>query len=316
MLKKKIALIGSGNIGSTLALLCAQKNMGDIIMFDVFQGVARGKSLDLNQTLNFINNGTKIIGTSDYKDIADADVCLVTAGFPRKPGMSRDDLLLKNLEVIKSVAQGIKTYAPNAFVIIVTNPLDVMVYAFLKLSGFNANKVIGMAGVLDSARFKTFLSWELGISSNDIHAFVLGGHGDEMVPLKRFTTVGGISLVELISMGLLDEDKLDKIINRTRRGGGEIVNLLGNGSAYYAPAFSAITMANSFLNNEKRLLACACFLQGEYNVNGLFIGVPAIIGINGVEKILELKLLKDERQKFHQSILSVQNVVNTVDKLI
>ncbi len=316
MSNKKIALIGGGQIGGTLALLALQKNLGDIVLFDIFEGTAKGKALDLNQMSSLMGSNCQLAGTNEYKDIAGADVCIVTAGFPRKPGMSRDDLLQKNLAVVKQVAAGVKEHAPNAFVIMVTNPLDVMVYAFSKLSGFVKNKVAGMAGVLDSARFRTFLAWELGISHDDVHAFVLGGHGDDMVPMPRFSSAGGIPLPNLIEMGMLSQEKLDAIIERTRKGGGEIVKLLGNGSAFYLPALSAIEMAQSYLLNQKRLLPCTCMLEGEYGINGLFVGVPAIIGKNGIEKMVELQLSNSEQNAFKNSVSSVQKVVDELNQML
>lgn len=316
MTTRKIALIGAGQIGGTLALLASQRHLGDVTLFDVFEGTAKGKALDLSQMASLYRSDCKLRGTNNYADIANADVCIVTAGFPRKPGMSRDDLLQKNLDVIKQVAHGIKTYAPNAFCIIVTNPLDVMVYAFYKASGLAPRKIIGMAGILDSARFRTFLAEELEVSRQDISAMVLGGHGDDMVPLPRFSTVGGVPLTELVSMGLLKQDRLDAIITRTRKGGGEIVELLGNGSAFYAPALSAIEMAESYLLNQRRVLPCASLLNGEYGVEGLFVGVPVIIGQNGVEKILELPLTAQEKAAFANSKNSVEKVVNEVKTLL
>src|SRR5687768_6544338 len=309
MARKKIAMIGAGQIGGTLALLASQKNLGDVVMFDVFGGTAKGKALDLNQLSVLGHSDMQLSGTDSYADIAGADVCIVTAGFPRKPGMSRDELLGKNLEVIHQVADGIKQYAPKAFVIVITNPLDVMVYALWKRCGLPQSMVIGMAGVLDSARFRTFLSWEMGISRDDVHAFVLGGHGDDMVPLPRFSTVGGIPLTELVEMGMLKKEKLDAIIDRTRKGGGEIVALLGNGSAFYAPALSAIEMAESYLHDKKRMLPCAVRLDGQYGVKDLFIGVPVVIGAGGVEKIVEVRLNGDEKAAFAKSIESVEKVV-------
>jgi malate dehydrogenase len=309
MARKKLAMIGAGQIGGTLALLAAQRNLGDVVLFDVFGGTAKGKALDLNQLSALGHSDMQLSGTDQYADIAGADVCIVTAGFPRKPGMSRDDLLSKNLEVIHQVADGIKQYAPNAFVIVITNPLDVMVHALWKRSGLKQSMVAGMAGVLDSARFRTFLSWELGISRDDVHAFVLGGHGDDMVPLPRFSTAGGVPLTELVEMGMLSAEKLNAIIERTRKGGGEIVALLGNGSAFYAPALSAIEMAESFLHDKKRMLPCAVRLEGQYGVQDLFIGVPVIIGAGGVEKIIEVRLNADEKAAFSRSIESVQKVV-------
>lgn len=316
MPKKKIALIGAGQIGGTLALLCGQRKLGDVVLFDVFSGTAKGKSLDLSQMASLSHSDYSLIGTSDYKDIADADVCIITAGFPRKPGMSRDDLLQKNLAVIKEVALGVKTYAKNAFCIVVTNPLDVMVYAFYKMSQLLATQVVGMAGILDSARFRTFLAAELQVSRQDVSAMVLGGHGDDMVPLPRFSTVGGVPLTELVTMGMLDQKRLDAIIDRTRKGGGEIVELLGNGSAFYAPAYSAIEMAESYLFDQKRVLPCASLLQGQYGVNGLFVGVPVVIGSKGVERVMELKLTNEEKASFERSKNSVANVVEELKTLL
>jgi len=314
MSNKKIALIGSGQIGGTLALLSAQRNIGEIVLFDVFENVAKGKALDLNQMSSLYQSDCQLVGTNNYSDIKDADVCIITAGFPRKPGMSREDLLDKNFNVINQVAEGVKKYAPNAFVILVTNPLDIMVYSFYKKSGIDAKKIVGMAGVLDSARFKTFLSWELGISRKDITTMVLGGHGDDMVPLTNYSTVSGISLETLIDMNILSRNTLNEIIERTRKGGGEIVKLLGNGSAFYAPALSAIQMAESYLYDQKRLIPCAAFLNGEYGVKKLFIGVPTVIGKSGVEKILELPLSNTEQIALSKSINSVKKCVDEVNK--
>jgi malate dehydrogenase len=315
MTRKKIAMIGAGQIGGTLALLAAQKNLGDVVLFDVFGGAAKGKALDLNQMAVLSGSDMQLSGTDDYKDIAGADVCIVTAGFPRKPGMSRDDLLAKNLEVMNQVADGIKTHAPNSFVVVITNSLDAMVYALHKRTGFPAHRVVGMAGVLDSARFRAFLSWELGISREDVQAFVLGGHGDDMVPLPRFSTVGGIPLPELVAMGLLKQERLDAIIDRTRKGGGEIVALLGNGSAFYAPALSAIDMAESYLHDKKRMLPAAALLKGQYGVEGLFIGVPVIIGAGGVEKVIEVRLNADEKAGFDKSVASVRTLISEIEKM-
>lgn len=313
---KKIALIGSGQIGGTLAMLSCQKNLGEVVLFDVFLGTAQGKALDISQMGSLLGSDTKLKGSNDYKDIADADISIITAGFPRKPGMSREELLQKNLNVIKEIAAGVKKYAPNTFAIIVTNPLDSMVYAFYRLSGLDHRKVVGMAGILDSARFRSFLSIELNISKKDIYALVLGGHGDDMVPMTRFSTASGIPLTELIQMGLLKKERLDEIIDRTRKGGGEIVNLLGNGSAFYTPALSAIAMAESYLFDQKRLLPCASFLTGLYGVDGLFMGVPSIIGSNGIEKIIELKLNAEEKDMFERSKKSVEKTVSEVKSLI
>jgi malate dehydrogenase len=316
MRTKKIALIGAGQIGGTLALLASQRNLGNVVLFDVFEGVAKGKALDLCQMASLHHSEVKIKGSNSYEEISDADLCIVTAGFPRKPGMSRDDLLKANLDVIKQVSAGIKKYAKNAFVIVVTNPLDVIVYAFHKLSGFAHNKVIGMAGILDSARFRSFLAEELNVSRQDIHAMVLGGHGDDMVPLPRFSSVSGISVSDLVSMGMLKRERLDAIIDRTRKGGGEIVNLLGNGSAFYAPALSAIEMAESYLFDQKRVLPCASLLNGHYGINNLFVGVPVVIGAEGVERVIELKLNDEEKKAFANSRLSVERVVAEVNALL
>ncbi len=316
MTTKKIALIGAGQIGGTLALLANLKKLGDVVLFDVFGGTARGKALDLSQMASLSHSDGKLLGTDNYADIKDADVCIITAGFPRKPGMSRDDLLQKNLEVIKQVSLGVKTYAKDAFCIMVTNPLDVMVYAFYKLTGLAPNKIVGMAGILDSARFCTFIAEELKVSRNDVQAMVLGGHGDDMVPLPRFSTVAGIPLTELVDMGVLKQDRLDAIIERTRKGGGEIVELLGNGSAFYAPAYSAIEMAESYLHNQRRMLPCATYLSGPYGVDGLFVGVPIVIGSNGIEKIIELKLSEKEQVAFLKSTNSVAKVVEELKGLI
>jgi malate dehydrogenase len=307
-------LIGAGQIGGTLALLCTQRGLGDIVLFDVFGKTAQGKALDLNQASTLLSSDYQLLGTDKYSDIKDADVCIVTAGFPRKPGMSRDDLLEKNLNVITQVADGIKTYAPNAFVVLITNPLDIMVYAFYKCSQLKKNKIVGMAGVLDSTRFRTFLSWELGISREDITTMVLGGHGDDMVPLTKYSTVNGISLDTLVDINMLSRQKLNQIIERTRKGGGEIVGLLGTGSAFYSPALSAIKMIESFLSDKKRLMPCAALLSGEYGVNNLFLGVPIIIGKDGVEKVVELPLSQNEKKEFDKSVQSVQKCVNEVNE--
>lgn len=314
MKKTKIALIGAGQIGGTLALLSTQRQLGDIVMFDVFKSTAQGKALDLNQFSTLYKSDCQLVGTDQYSDIQDADVCIITAGFPRKPGMSRDDLLAKNLNVINQVANGIKKYAPNAFVILVTNPLDVMVYSFYKTSGMKHTQIVGMAGVLDSARFRTFLAWELKVSREDVTAMVLGGHGDDMVPLTNFSTVNGISLETLVKINMLSQKHLDSMIERTRKGGGEIVKLLGNGSAFYSPAESAIQMAESYLYDKKRLMPCAALLNGEYGVHDLFVGVPAIIGSNGIERIVELPLSNIEKEALQHSVNSVQKCVNEVNK--
>jgi len=314
--RNKIALIGAGNIGGTLAHLAGLKNLGDIVLFDVNAGTAAGKALDIEQSSTIEGYDTKFTGGADYSSIADADVVIVTAGIPRKPGMSRDDLLATNTAIIKTVGENIAKYAPNAFVIVVTNPLDVMVYVMQKCSGLPKNKVVGMAGVLDSARMSLFLAQEFQVSVENITAFVLGGHGDTMVPLIRYSTVAGIPLPDLIEMGLTSKDRIDAIMQRTRDGGGEIVKLLGNGSAFYAPATSAIAMAESYLFNKRKIMPMAVCLNGEYGVKDLYIGVPAIIGSNGVEKVIELKLNPEEKAMFDSSVAAVRKLLSeTVQNL-
>ena len=303
--RRKIALIGGGNIGGTLAHLIALKELGDVVILDRTEGTAKGKALDIEQSSPIDGADFRFSGTSDYKDIEGADVVIITAGIPRKPGMSRDDLIATNFEVIKGVAENIKKYAPNSFVIVVTNPLDVMVQAFQKVSGFPPNKVVGMAGVLDSARFKFFLSEKLNVSVEDITTFVLGGHGDTMVPLIRYTSVSGIPISEIVKMGWLSQAELDQIVTRTKNGGAEIVQLLQNGSAYYAPASSAIEMAESYLKNKRKILPCAAHLNGEYGIKDLYVGVPVIIGANGVEKVIEISLDASEKKMFESSVNSV-----------
>ncbi len=306
MARKKIALIGAGQIGGTMALLCGQRSLGDVVAVDIMEGVARGKSLDLQQTRGILKFDVDVVGggTTDYSVIRDADVCIVTAGVPRKPGMSRDDLLKVNLEAISKVAQGIKQHAPNAFVIVVTNPLDSMVYAMYKITGFPKNRVVGMAGVLDTARFQYFVGEAAGVSPQDVQAVVLGGHGDDMVPLLRYSSIGGVPISKFI-----EKPKLDAIVERTRKGGGEIVALLGTGSAFYAPAASAVTMAESYLRDQKRVLPCSAYLDGQYGIKGLFVGVPVVIGAGGVEKVLELELNGDEKAMLAKSIESVKKSV-------
>jgi malate dehydrogenase len=307
--RRKIALIGGGNIGGTLAHLCGTKELGDIVILDRGGSVAAGKALDLVQSSTIEGYDAKISGTSDYKEIKGADVVIVTAGVPRKPGMSRDDLLAINKEVMEVVGAGIKKYCPDAFVIVVTNPLDVMVYALQKASGLPPHKVVGMAGVLDSARFKLFLAEELNVSVEDISTFVLGGHGDTMVPLIGYTTVGGVPLTDIIKMKWTTKAKIDQIVDRTRNGGGEIVQLLQNGSAYYAPATAACEMAVSYLKDKKRILPCAAYLKGEYGVKNMYVGVPVIIGAGGVEKIVEVDLNKQEQEMFKASVNAVKELV-------
>jgi malate dehydrogenase len=306
MSRKKIALIGAGQIGGTMALLCGQRNLGDVVLVDIMEGVARGKALDLQQNRGVLKFDVNVAGggTTDYSIIKDSDVCIVTAGVPRKPGMSRDDLLKVNLEAITKVAQGIRQYAPSSFVIVVTNPLDSMVYAMYKVTGFPKNRVVGMAGVLDTARFQYFVGDAAGVSPQDVCAMVLGGHGDDMVPLLRYSSVAGIPLTKF-----MDQAKLDAIVDRTRKGGGEIVALLGTGSAFYAPAASAVTMAESYLRDQKRVLACSALLEGQFGVSGLFLGVPAVIGAGGVERVIEIDLNDAEKAMLAKSVQSVKKSV-------
>ena len=309
MARAKIALVGAGMIGGTLAHIAAREGLGDVILFDIVDGVPQGKALDLNEATPVFGADSLLKGTSDYADLAGADVCIVTAGVPRKAGMSRDDLLGINLKVMKAVGEGIKTHAPNAFVICITNPLDAMVWALREFSGLPHHKVVGMAGVLDSARFRFFLAEALGVSVRDIHAWTLGGHGDDMVPMVRHSTVGGLPLPELVRQGLLSQDALDAIVKRTRGGGGEIVALLKTGSAFYAPAESAIAMATSYLKDEKRVLPCAAHLTGQYGVSGLYVGVPTVIGAGGAERVLEFPLDNAEKAMFAKSVEAVQGLI-------
>lgn len=310
--RNKIALVGAGNIGGTLAHLAGLKNLGDIVILDLKAGTSQGKALDIEQSSVIEDFDAKLVGTDSYADIAGSDVVIVTAGIARKPGMSRDDLVATNTKVIQSVAAGIKEYAPNAFVIVITNPLDAMVYVMQKATGLPANKVVGMAGVLDSARMSLFLAREFNVSVEDINACVLGGHGDTMVPLIRYSSVAGIPIPDLIKMGWTTQEKIDQIVQRTRDGGAEIVKLLGNGSAFYAPAASAILMAESYLFDKRRILPVAAQLNGEYGVNDLYIGVPAIIGQNGVEKIVEIELNAAEKAEFDHSVNAVKTLVESI----
>jgi malate dehydrogenase len=309
MARKKIALIGGGMIGGTLAHLAALRELGDIVVFDIAEGLPQGKTLDLSQAGPVEGFDAKLTGTNSYEGIAGADVCIVTAGVPRKPGMSRDDLVGINLKVMKSVGEGLKAHAPNAFVICITNPLDVMVWALQKFSGLPTNKLIGMAGVLDSARFQHFLADEFKVSVKDVNAFVMGGHGDTMVPLIRYSTVAGIPVPDLIKMGWSTQEKIDKIVQRTRDGGAEIVNLLKTGSAYYAPASSAIAMAESYLKDYKRVLPCAAYLDGQYGVTGTYVGVPVVIGEKGVERIVEVPLNAEDKAGFQKSVDAVHGLM-------
>ena len=307
--RKKIALIGSGMIGGTLAHLAAKKEMGDIVLFDIAEGMPQGKALDLSQCGPVEGFDAKIIGTNDYADIAGADVIIVTAGVPRKPGMSRDDLLGINLKVMKAVGEGIKNNCPDAFVICITNPLDAMVWALREFSGLPHNKVVGMAGVLDSARFATFLAWEFDVSVKDVNAFVLGGHGDTMVPVTSYTTINGIPVNDFAKIKGVDQGRIDEIVDRTRKGGGEIVGLLGNGSAYYAPATSAIAMAEAYLGDQKRILPCASYVEGKYGLDGLYVGVPTVIGAGGTEDVIEIELSDEEKKNLKVSTDAVEELL-------
>ena len=309
MARNKIALIGGGQIGGTLAHLAGLKELGDVVLFDIVEGMPQGKALDLAQSGPVEGFDAALAGTQDYKDIAGADVVIVTAGVPRKPGMSRDDLLGINLKVMKAVGEGIKAYAPDAFVICITNPLDAMVWALQQFSGLPANRVCGMAGVLDSARFRHFLADEFGVSVEDVTAFVLGGHGDTMVPLARYSTVAGIPIPDLVAMGWSTQDKIDAIIQRTRDGGAEIVGLLKTGSAFYAPATAAIAMADAYLKDKKRLLPCAAYLTGQYGVTDMYVGVPTIIGAGGIERIVEIDLQGGEKDGFDNSVAAVRGLM-------
>ena len=315
MARSKIALVGAGNIGGTLAHLAGLKELGDVVLFDIVKGVPSGKALDLIESSPIEGFDSNMKGASSYAAIKGADVVIVTAGIPRKPGMSRDDLIGTNAKVMEAVGEGIKKNCPNAFVICITNPLDAMVWALREASGLPKRRVVGMAGILDSGRFRYFLSEEMGVSVQDVTAFVLGGHGDTMVPLPRYSTVAGIPLPDLIKMGWLTNDRLKKIVQRTRDGGAEIVQLLGNGSAFYAPASSAIQMAESYLKDQKRVLPCAAMLNGEYGVKGLYIGVPVLIGAGGVEKIVEINLNKSEQAAFDKSVDAVKELVDVVKKM-
>jgi malate dehydrogenase len=315
MARKKIALIGAGQIGGTLALLSAQKELGDIVLFDVVDGVGAGKALDIAQSAPTQGFDVALKGTSAYEDIKGADVVIVTAGVPRKPGMSRDDLLEINLKVMEQVGAGIAKYAKDAFVICITNPLDAMVWALQKFSGLPTNKVIGMAGVLDSSRFVHFIAEELGVSTEDVSAFVLGGHGDTMVPLARYSTVAGIPLTDIVKMGWMSKERLEEIIQRTRDGGAEIVGLLKTGSAFYAPAASAIAMAESYLKDKKRVLPAAAYLNGEYGVTGTYVGVPVVIGAGGAEKVVEISLNSAEQKAFDKSVGAVEGLIEACKKI-
>jgi malate dehydrogenase len=315
MARRKIALVGAGQIGGTLALLAGLKDLGDVVLFDVVEGVPQGKALDIAQAAPVESFDAAYAGTNRYDALKGADVVIVTAGIPRKPGMSRDDLIATNAKVIDTVGKNIKKHCPKAFVIVITNPLDVMVYVMQQASGLPAGRVVGMAGVLDSARFRHFLAAEFKVSVEDVTAFVLGGHGDSMVPLVRYSTVAGIPLPDLVKMGWTTKEKIDAIVQRTRDGGAEIVNLLKTGSAFYAPASSAIAMAESYLKDKRRVLPCAAMLNGEYGVKGLYVGVPVIIGANGVEKVVEIDLNRAEKAMFDKSVAAVRGLIDVVRKL-
>ncbi len=315
MARPKIALIGAGQIGGTLAHLAAMKELGDVILFDIAEGIPQGKALDIAEAGPAAGFDAALRGTTDYADIAGADVCIVTAGVPRKPGMSRDDLLGINLKVMKAVGEGIRAHAPNAFVICITNPLDAMVWALREYSGLPHNMVCGMAGVLDSARFRHFLSLEFNVSMRDVTAFVLGGHGDTMVPLVRYSTVAGIPLPDLVEMGWTTQERLDAIVQRTRDGGAEIVGLLKTGSAFYAPATSAIQMAEAYLKDQKRVLPSAAWVDGPYGLDGLYVGVPTVIGAGGIERIVDIRLSGDEQGMFDKSAEAVRSLVAACRKI-
>jgi len=316
MARNKIALIGAGQIGGTLALLAGLKELGDVVLFDIVDGVPQGKALDIAEASPVEGFDAKMAGASDYAPIAGADVVIVTAGVPRKPGMSRDDLIGTNAKVMKAVGDGIKEYAPDAFVICITNPLDAMVWALREHCGLPHNKVVGMAGVLDSARFRYFLAEEMGVSVEDVTAFVLGGHGDTMVPSVRYSTVAGVPLPDLVKMGWLTQEKLDEIVQRTRDGGAEIVGLLKTGSAFYAPASSAIAMADSYLKDKKRVLPCAAYLDGQYGQSGLYVGVPVVIGAGGVERIMEIELDAEEQAMFQKSVDAVNGLIDATKAMM
>ena len=316
MARNKIALIGAGNIGGTLAHLIGLKELGDVVLFDVFAGFAAGKALDIMQSGPVDGFDSHMSGSSDYAAIAGADVVIVTAGFPRQPGMSRDDLVAKNAGVIAQVADGIRTHCPGAFVIVVTNPLDAMVWVMREKSGLPHHKVVGMAGVLDSSRFRLFLAHEFDVSVEDVTAFVLGGHGDTMVPLVRYSAVAGIPVPDLVKMGWTTQEKVDAICARTANGGGEIVKLLEKGSAFYAPAASAVAMAESYLKDKKRVLPAAAYLTGQYGIDGLYVGVPVVIGAGGVERVVEIALTPDEKAAFDTSCASVRELIEASRKLV
>lgn len=307
-MRKKIALIGGGNIGGVLAEQAAYRELGDVVIFDVVEGLPQGKALDMAEGAPLVGSDASITGANDYKDIAGADVVIITAGLARKPGMSRDDLLATNLKIMKSVAEGVRDNAPDAYVIVISNPLDAMVYTFKEVSGFPKNRVVGMAGILDSTRFRSFVAWELDVSVKDVTALVLGGHGDTMVPLVRYCTVAGIPITQLIP-----EKRIEEIVERTKKAGGEVVGLLKTGSAFVSPALSALEMAEAILRDKKRVVACACLLEGEYGVDGLYVGVPCVLGGGGVERVLEVELNEAERKEFDASVDHVRELVSQIE---
>jgi len=319
MARKKIALIGGGQIGGVLAQLIASRQLADVVLFDIVEDLPQGKTLDIAEASRIDGFDVKVSGTNSYEDIDDSDVVIVTAGLPRKPGMSRDDLLTTNAKIMKSVAEGVKAYAPNSVVIIISNPLDAMVTLFQKVSGFPHNRVIGQAGVLDSSRFSSFIAWELDVAVKDVNAMVLGGHGDTMVPLVRYANVNGVPVMELLERKYKDITKAKEVMNamveRTKAAGGEVVKLLKTGSAFYSPASAAVQMAESILGDQKRVLATCVFLNGEYNVNGYYVGVPAVLGSNGCERILEVTLNEEEQSAFNHSVNAVTTLVADMEKL-
>ncbi len=319
MSRKKIALIGGGQIGGVLAQLAVTKKLGDVVLFDIVEDMPQGKSLDIAEASRIDGFDCKVTGTNSYKDISNADLVIITAGLPRKPGMSRDDLLTTNAKIMKSVAEGVRDNAPNAVVIIISNPLDAMVTLFKKVTGFPANRVLGQAGVLDSSRFSTFIAWELDVSVKDVNAMVLGGHGDTMVPIVRYANVNGIPVMELLEKKYKDSSKakevMKKMVERTKMAGGEVVKLLKTGSAFYSPAASAITMAEAILGDEKRILPVCAFLNGEFGVNGYYLGVPAVLGANGVERVIDFDLDEEEQSAFNNSINAVKSLVESMEKL-
>ena len=310
--RKKIGLLGSGNIGGTLAHLIASKELGDVVLFDIMEGIPQGKALDILQSNSVEGISSNLSGTNNYADLKNCDVIIVTAGIARKPGMSRDDLIAVNTEVMKTAGKAIKQYAPDAFVIVITNPLDAMVWVMREVTGFDSNKVVGMAGVLDSSRFNCFLAEEFKVSVKDVNSFVLGGHGDSMVPLARYSTVAGIPVPDLVKMGWSTEARIEEIIKRTRDGGAEIVSLLKTGSAFYAPAAAAVAMAESYLKDQKRIFPCAVNLNGEYDVKNLYVGVPVVIGANGVERIIEIELNSEEKAAFNKSVEAVRTLISNI----